>query len=108
MNDLEIKVLSFLWQNGPAVTKDIFEGIAKRSLAYSTLSFYLRTLENKGLIGHLKKGKTYSYHALLDQETFLDKQMNHMLSELFYGDKNKLSDFLVGKGWAAKSDCNIK
>lgn len=108
MNDLEIKVLRFLWQNGPAVAKDIFTGLSKSNLAYSTLSFYLRTLENKGLIGHLKKGKTYRYHALLNQETFLNKQMDHMLSELFYGDKNKLSDFLVGKGWAARSDGNKK
>jgi len=28
VNNLEIKVLSFLWQNGPAVEKEIFAGIS--------------------------------------------------------------------------------
>jgi predicted transcriptional regulator len=107
VNDLEIKILIFLWQKGPSLAKDIFEGISKTNLAYSTLSFYLRTLEHKGMIGHLKIGKIYTYHARLECDTFVDQQMHRILNSLFDGNRKKLSGFLKSNGWVIDWHCKL-
>ena len=60
--DRELDVMNVLWEEGPATVAQVQAQLAD-ALAYTTVLTILRTLEEKGHVGHEEAGRAYRYHA---------------------------------------------
>ena len=68
--DRELEALKVLWRQGEATVREIYQQInAGGTLAYTTVLSLLQTMEQKGLAGHRKEGKTYQYFAKVERES---------------------------------------
>lgn len=74
----EIEILKILWELGPASVREVHERMCPREeLAFNTIQTLLRIMDEKGLVRHSTRGRTFVYAPVYtrEQETarFLDK-----------------------------------
>ena len=106
--DRELEALKVLWRQGQATVREIYEQInAGGTLAYTTVLSLLQVMEQKGLAGHRKQGKTYQYFAKIDREATFRTLAAGFLNRVFEGAVN---EYLVtpwsrgGPAWKNWSD----
>ncbi len=84
--DRELEALKVLWRQGQATVREIYEQInAGGTLAYTTVLSLLQVMEQKGLAGHRKQGKTYQYFAKIDREATFRTLAAGFLNRVFEG-----------------------
>lgn len=74
----EIEILKVLWELGSGSVRDVYERLCPRQeLAFNTIQTLLRIMDEKGLVRHIERGRTFVYLPAYsrEQETarFLDK-----------------------------------
>lgn len=74
----EIEILKVLWELGPASVREVYERMCPgEELAFNTIQTLLRIMDEKGLVTHAVRGRTFVYSPAYsrEQETarFLDK-----------------------------------
>src|SRR5438067_13223916 len=62
--DRELDVMSVLWDAGSATVAQVRERLSD-DLAYTTVLTVLRTLEQKGYVGHTGEGRAHRYRPLV-------------------------------------------
>jgi predicted transcriptional regulator len=60
----ELDVMAVLWDLGGATVAEVRDRLAD-DLAYTTVLTVLRTLEEKGHVGHVEEGKAHRFHPLV-------------------------------------------
>ena len=93
-SDRELDVMGVLWERGSATVAEVQESLDDR-LAYTTVLTVLRTLEEKGHVGHEGKGKAYVYHPLVDREAAGSTALKKVVKKLFAGSAEMLLTQLV-------------
>lgn len=83
----ELEALKVLWERGHATVREIYEALDPRDgqLAYTTALSLLQTMEQKGLVGHEKRGKAYAYFALVEREETVNRLTTGFLNRVFDG-----------------------
>lgn len=79
----EEEVLSFFWQHGPLYVKEIVDLYPDPKPHFNTISTIVRTLEEKGYVGHTQHGKSYRYHALIAEEDMGKKSISSIIGRYF-------------------------
>lgn len=79
----EEEVLGFFWKHGSLHVKDIVEMYNEPKPHFNTISTIVRSLEDKGYVGHTQKGKTYLYHAIVAQEDMGKKSLSSIVGRYF-------------------------
>ena len=74
----ELDILKTLWELGPASVREVHERMCPREeLAFNTIQTLLRIMDEKGLVRHNVRGRTFVYSPVYtrEQETarFLEK-----------------------------------
>ncbi len=74
----EIEILKVLWELGSASVREVYERMCpNEELAFNTIQTLLRIMDEKGLVKHATRGRTFVYSPAYsrEQETarFLDK-----------------------------------
>jgi len=92
--DRELDLMAVLWERGPSTVAEVREAL-EDALAYTTVLTVLRTLEEKGSVGHEEVGRAYRYHALVARETAGRSALRRMLGKLFAGSPELLLTQLV-------------
>ena len=64
--DRELDVMAVLWSRGSATVAEVRERLPD-DLAYTTVLSVLRTLEEKGHVGHRGEGKAHRYFPLVER-----------------------------------------
>lgn len=90
----ELDVMSILWQRGPSTVAEVRTELTD-ALAYTTVLSVLRTLEEKGYVGHEEEGKAYRYHALVEREAAGASAVRRLMSTVFLGKPELLLTQLV-------------
>ena len=90
----ELDVMGVLWDRGGATVAEVREQLADE-LAYTTVLTVLRTLEEKGYVGHVEEGKAYRYHPLVERQAAGDSVLKRMLRKLFKDSPELLLTHLV-------------
>jgi predicted transcriptional regulator len=92
--DRELEALKILWRKGPCPVSDICEEMRERGsdLAYTTVLSLLQVMEQKGLVGHQKGGKAYSYFARVERDSTFNALTGGFLRKVFDG---ALDEYLV-------------
>ncbi len=74
----ELEILKVLWELGSASVREVYERMCPQGeLAFNTIQTLLRIMDEKGLVKHASRGRTFVYSPAYsrEQETarFLDK-----------------------------------
>lgn len=78
----ELDVMAVLWDRGASTVAEV-RGHLPDELAYTTVLTVLRTLEEKGYVGHQEEGKAYRYRALVERGTAGTSALRRMMRKLF-------------------------
>lgn len=94
LSDRELDVMAVLWTRGSGTVTEVREALAD-ALAYTTVLTVLRTLEEKGFVGHEEEGKAHRYMPLVARERAGRSALSRMVEKLFDGSPELLLTQLV-------------
>ncbi len=92
--DRELDVMSVLWDLGSATVAEVRERLADE-LAYTTVLTVLRTLEQKGHVGHTGEGRAHRYHPLVKRAAAGRSALRRLVDKVFDGSPELLLTQLV-------------
>ncbi|MGH7531013.1 MAG: BlaI/MecI/CopY family transcriptional regulator [Gemmatimonadales bacterium] len=92
--DRELDVMSVLWDLETATVTEVRQRLADK-LAYTTVLTVLRTLEQKGSVGHTGEGRAHRYHPLVQRATAGRNALRRLLDKVFQGSPELLMTHLV-------------
>lgn len=92
--DRELDIMAVLWECGPSTVAAVREKI-RDDLAYTTVLTILRTLEDKGHVGHESEGRAYRYHAKVARGEARVSAVDRITRKLFAGSTETLLTHLV-------------
>jgi BlaI family transcriptional regulator, penicillinase repressor len=91
----ELDIMSVLWELGEATATEVRERIDP-SLAYTSISTMIRTLEMKGYVSHRRgEGKTHVYYPVIDAQRAGETALGRVLDKIYGGSPLKLLAHLV-------------
>ena len=94
LSDRELDVMAVLWTRGSGTVAEVREALPD-PLAYTTVLTVLRTLEEKGFVGHEEEGKAHRYLPLVARERAGRSALTRMVDKLFDGSPELLLTQLV-------------
>ena len=85
----ELEILKILWDTGPASVREVHERMCPdNELAYNTIQTLLRIMDDKGLVAHQLRGRTFVYTSKHTRE----RETSRLLEKVFDG---ALDQFVV-------------
>jgi BlaI family transcriptional regulator, penicillinase repressor len=91
----ELDIMSALWELGEGTVYEVRDRVDP-SLAYTSISSMIRTLEMKGYVSHRRgEGKTHVYFPAIDPETAGETVLSRVLDKIYGGSPIKLLAHLV-------------
>lgn len=91
----ELDVMSVLWDLGEATVTEVRDRVDP-TLAYTSISTMIRTLEMKGYVSHRRgDGKTHVYFPVIDAEAAGETVLARVLDKIYGGSPIKLLAHLV-------------
>ena len=91
----ELDIMSVLWELGEATVTEVRDRVDP-SLAYTSISSMIRTLEMKGYVSHRRgEGKTHVYFPTIEAETAGESVLERILEKVYGGSPIKLLAHLV-------------
>jgi predicted transcriptional regulator len=85
----ELEILKILWEHGPASVREVHERMCPDGeLAYNTVQTLLRIMDDKGLVRHEERGRTFVYIPRHTRQ----RETSRLLDKLFDG---ALDQFVV-------------
>ena len=91
----EEEIMQVLWDLKSAFVKDIIARLPKPKPAYNTVSTVVRTLEQKGFVGHEPQGKSHKYHPLITKEEYTRFFMKGFVKRYFSGSYQQMVSFFT-------------
>lgn len=86
----EAEVMNVVWSQSSVTVQDVVDSIP-RELAYTTVMTTMKILEDKGFIARgTKRGRAYSYRALVSYESASSTTVNEMANRFFDGSVKSL------------------
>jgi predicted transcriptional regulator len=92
--DRELDVMTVLWRNGSGTVAEVRDALST-DFAYTTVLTVLRTLEDKGFVGHTSEGKAHRYVPLVRQNEAGQSALSRLLDTVFDGSRELLLTQLV-------------
>jgi len=92
--DRELDVMSVLWDAGSATVAQVRERLSD-DLAYTTVLTVLRTLEQKGYVGHTGEGRAHRYRPLVKRAAAGRSALRRLVDKVFDGSPELLLTQLV-------------
>lgn len=86
-SDVELQVLSVLWDNGPATVREVLEAMPDgKTRAYTTILTILQIMEKKGLVDHTTANKTHTYAPKVQRQQIMGPLLTRLAKTVF-GDR---------------------
>ena len=95
-SDLEIQILSVLWDNGNSTVREVLEAMPDgKKRAYTSVLSVMQVMEKKGLLKHKNRGKSHVYSPAVDRKKIIQPFMRKVLKEVFSGKPSALMQALL-------------
>lgn len=94
----EEEVLGLFWKKGPLYVREIVELYENPKPHFNTISTIVRSLEDKGYVGHTPQGKSYQYHAIVAEEDMGKKSLSSIVGRYFRNSYLRAVSSLVEDG----------
>ncbi|MEA4903731.1 MAG: BlaI/MecI/CopY family transcriptional regulator [Petrimonas sp.] len=79
----EEEIMRYFWENDVLFVKQLVEMYPDPKPHFNTLSTYVRSLEEKGLLSHEAFGTTYRYFAVVSEEEYRNGTLRNMVRKYF-------------------------
>jgi BlaI family transcriptional regulator, penicillinase repressor len=97
-SDLEMQVLSVLWDRGPSPAREVLEAMPDgKQRAYTSILSVMQVMEKKGLLTHTSEGKTHVYSPAVRREQVLKPFLRKVVTEVFAGRPAALMQTLLSE-----------
>ena len=98
-SELELQVLSLLWQRGPLTVRQVQELLPDgKKRAYTTVLTVLQVMEKKRLVRHTRDGLAHVFAAAVAQRKVMGPMMRKLLQNVFGGRASAAVQCLVREG----------
>ncbi|MBA3698803.1 MAG: BlaI/MecI/CopY family transcriptional regulator [Planctomycetes bacterium] len=96
---LQLRVMHFLWSQGPATVNTVQEHInqhaSNRALAYTTILTVMRNLARRGFLSQTPQRRSHLFAPLVDERTYKLGMLRQMRHDLFAGQAEGLLSYLA-------------
>lgn len=101
----ELEILRIIWSLGEAKVQAVNDELCKtKPVGYTTTLKTMQIMEQKGLLGRKKDGKSHIYFPSAGQEDTQITMLNRLLHSAFGGSKSKLVMQLLGSEKVSKQE----
>lgn len=98
-SELELQVLSVLWERGPATARDVMAVLPDgKERAYTTVLSVLQVMEKKGLLKHRVQGKAHVYRPTVERQEVVGPMLRGLVDMVFGGDSAGALQCLLADG----------
>lgn len=104
LTDHELRLMNVLWERDSASVADVVASLPPPPLAYTTVLSTLRTLEDKGYVGHEKSGRAFVYHPLVKRDDAATSLLDTLLDRFFSNSPGVLALALLEDERLSKGD----
>ena len=95
-SNLELQVLSVLWERGPSTVRDVREAMPDgKKRAYTTILSVMQVMEKKGLLTHASKGTAHVYRPTVSRRQTLGPVLKGLVSNVFGGRVSSVMQHLL-------------
>lgn len=95
----ELQILKVLWQHGEATVREVYEHLREElPIVQNTVQAFLRIMEEKGLVSHTTRGRSFVYRAELERDSTSERMLSGVLDGVFDG----ALDALVASAFSLK------
>jgi predicted transcriptional regulator len=95
-SDLELQVLSVLWESGSATVRDLLKAIPDgKKRAYTTMLSVVQVMEKKHLVTHDRDGLTHVYRPTVKKKDVLPPLLRSLTTNIFGGSPAKVLQSLL-------------
>lgn len=85
-SDMEMQVLSVLWDSGPLTARDVLERLPDRKdRAYTTVLSIMQVMEKKGLLTHSVEGRAHVYKPAVTRKQVMKPFVRSLVQNVFGG-----------------------
>lgn len=101
----ELDILQVLWQCGEAKVQSVNDQLSEsKPVGYTTTLKTMQIMEQKGLLGRKKDGKSHIYFPLIAQADTQSSLLDKLLQSAFGGSKSQLVMQLLGSKKTSKKE----
>jgi len=79
----EEEIMQVLWKLGKAFVKEIVPELPEPRPHYNTVATMVRSLKDKGFLGHKMYGNTYQFYPLISKEEYQKYAVKDLLKKYF-------------------------
>lgn len=98
-SDLEMQVLSVLWERGPSTAREVLEAMPDgKKRAYTTILSAMQVMEKKGLLNHTNRGVAHVYRPAVNKRKVLQPFVRKVVNEVFGGRPTAVMQALLAEG----------
>ena len=95
----ELQILKVLWEREEATVREVYEQLRVHlPVVQNTVQAFLRIMEDKGLVSHTTRGRSFVYRAELPRDATNENLLSGLLEGVFDG----ALDALVASAFALK------
>lgn len=95
LTDHELRLMDVLWRNERATVAEVTAALDPPPLAYNTVLTTMKTLEQKGYVGHTESGRAFTYYPRVRKEDAAKSAVRHVLARFFQNSPNALAVTLL-------------
>lgn len=93
ISDAELEVMKVIWTRGEITSNEIIEELKDYSWNFNTIRTLIKRLHKKGAIDVVgKKGKAYTYKAMLEESKYKNELTLDLLNKLY---NNSINEFIL-------------
>ena len=95
-SDLEMQILSVLWDRGASTTREMLEAMPDgKKRAYTSILSVMQVMEKKGLLKHRNRGVAHVYSPAVSKRKIIQPFMRKVINEVFGGKPSAMMQALL-------------
>lgn len=104
LTEKEEEIMRLFWSHEKLTVKEIIDLIDGPKLHFNTVSTFVRSLEQKGYLGHEPFGQGYRYFAIVSEEDYSKNVLGNVVSRYFNNSYKRVVSALVSEGAISESE----
>jgi BlaI family transcriptional regulator, penicillinase repressor len=102
---VQMRMMRILWEQRRITARDLTDKLnLQQPIAHSTVQTLLRTLEDKGAVGHDSEGRTFYFFPLVDGDQAMMNSMKSFIENVFGGSPGDMVSYLVRKQYVTPQE----
>jgi predicted transcriptional regulator len=106
LTERELEIMHVFWDEGPKTAQMVRDELAARGrdLTYTTVATLVRILADKGFVRQVNEERPFVYEPVRGFEEVSQSLVNHFVSRVFGGARDKLLVSLFGRQKLTKKE----